>query len=191
MAGPFVLEGAVSGSASELGAPSRARGRGGVPPLSLQRSPRRRLLACRRCPQHAGPIHVRAAQGDRQGVRPENGWMRPRRAWRFARRHPRKPRPRRFQRCRRRSAVVSRPSASRARADSNASFVAEIERADEFIRSGATPVRHVAADRAHSRGSVSAPTRHYGFARNRTVCASTRAAITGPTSIARPRHGRP
>ena len=43
----------------------------------------------------------------------------------------------------------------------------EIRRADEFIRGGATPVRHVAADRTHSRRSVSAPTRHYGFARNR------------------------
>ena len=46
-------------------------------------------------------------------------------------------------------------------------LVAEIRRSDEIIRGGAPPVRHVAADRAHSRRSVSAPTRHHGFARNR------------------------
>ena len=56
------------------GAPSRARGRGGVPPLSLQRSPRGPLLAGRRCSQHARPQPVRPLEGPKSArARPANG----------------------------------------------------------------------------------------------------------------------
>ena len=42
----------------------------------------------------------------------------------------------------------------------------------------------------HARRNVSSQPRHYGFARNRKRCASTRAATIGPTTIARPKPGR-
>ena len=41
------------------------------------------------------------------------------------------------------------------------------ERSDRIAGGGTATVRHVAADRAHSRRNVSAQSRHYGFARNR------------------------
>ena len=56
------------------GAPSRARCRGGVPPLSLQRPPRGPLLAGRRRAQHAGPLHVRAAEGPESGKGAAGKW---------------------------------------------------------------------------------------------------------------------
>ena len=59
------------------GAPSRARGRGGMPPLSLQRPARGPLLAGRRRAQYAGPLHVRPAQGVGRRGRPANGPMPP------------------------------------------------------------------------------------------------------------------
>ena len=124
------------------------------------------LLACRRCPQHAGPVHVRAAQGDREGPGRQMDRRRHRRARRSARRHPRKPRPCRLQGRRRRSAFVPQPAATGAGDAAHASRIAG-SLPDGLIRRGATPLRHVASDRADSRGGVSPPTRHYGFARNR------------------------
>ena len=98
------------------GAPSRARCRGGVPPLSLQRPPRGPLLAGRRRPQHARPLAVRPAEraGVRQGRRRQMDRRRHRRAWRSARRHPRELRPCRLPRRRRRGAALPQPAATRA-----------------------------------------------------------------------------
>ena len=62
--------------------------------------------------------------------------------------------------------------------------------ADGIARSGTTTLRHVAADRPDSRGSVFAQSRHYGFARSRQRCASTRAATIVLTRTRRPRPGR-
>ena len=62
--------------------------------------------------------------------------------------------------------------------------------ADGIAGSGAAAVRHVAADRTDSRGNVFAQSRHYGFARSRQRCASTRAATIARTTTRRPRPGR-
>ena len=96
------------------GAPSRARCRGGVPPLSLQRPPRGPLLAGRRRPQHARPLAVRPAErtGIRQGRRRQMDRRGDGRSWRSARHHPRKLRPRRLPRRRRRGAALSQPAAT-------------------------------------------------------------------------------
>ena len=67
---------------------------------------------------------------------------------------------------------------------------ARIAGADRIARSGTTALRHVAADRPDSRGSVFAQSRHYGFARSRQRCASTRAATIVLTRTRRPRPGR-
>ena len=55
------------------GTSPRARGRGGVPPLSLQRQARGALLAGRRRPQYAGPLDVCASTGRRRRAPPANG----------------------------------------------------------------------------------------------------------------------
>ena len=65
-----------------------------------------------------------------------------------------------------------------------------IAQPDGIARSGTAAVRHVAADRPDSRGSVFAQSRHYAFARSRQRCASTRAATIALTRTRRPRPGR-
>ncbi len=97
------------------GAPPRARGRGGVPPLPLQRPPPGPLLAGRRRPEQPGPQPVRAA--DRARRRPRRRRQMDRRrdrpAWRSARPDPAQPRSRPPGRCAGRGTGLPRTAASR------------------------------------------------------------------------------
>ena len=60
--------------------------------------------------------------------------------------------------------IVPQPAASRPRADDPAR---DLSGASRVARICTPSLRHVAADFGHNRRSVSAPTRHYGFARKR------------------------
>ena len=110
------------------------------------------------------PLHVRPADGPSPAkAPPANGPTPPPATWRSARRHPRQLRPGRFQRRRRRGAALPQPAAPGAAP--NATRRRHLP--GRFVGGGTSAVRHVAADYGHNRRSVSAPTRHYGFARNR------------------------
>ena len=63
-----------AGASPRTGAPSRARGRGGVPKLSLEWSTCRPLLAGRGCQEHPRPIHVRQLEGDESGRGAAGKW---------------------------------------------------------------------------------------------------------------------
>ena len=139
--------------ASEL-AHRLAAGRGGVPPLSLQRPARGPLLAGRRCPQHAGPLDVRPAQGAAKGAAPANGptprpasmaicSMSSARAAAFVDFHDVADEAGAFSAC---------PAPTRSRAPKQP----RIAGADRLARSGTAAVRHVAADRAAHSRNVSA-----------------------------------
>ena len=153
-------------NARRTGAPPRARGRGGVPSLSLQRPSRGPLLAGRRCPQHAGPLDVRPPEGPDTGkgaagkwtdaatgehgdlldvIRESCGLVDFRDVADEARRFLSLPRP--------------EPESGQS--------TAPVTGADRIAGSGTASVRHVAADCRHGRGNVSARTRHHGFARHR------------------------
>ncbi len=97
------------------GAPSRAQCRGRVPSLLVQWPPRRPLLDGRRRAQHARPLAVRAPHrpGERQGRGRQVDRRRDRRAWRPARCHPRKLRPRGFRGRREGGTRLSQPAAAR------------------------------------------------------------------------------
>src|SRR6201987_470246 len=69
------------------GTPPRARGRGGVPPLSLKWEARGAVLVGWRSSQHAGPLAVRAAPGLAEGTCRQVDRRRDLRPWRFARHH--------------------------------------------------------------------------------------------------------
>ena len=157
----------MSGSASEL-ARRLAREAEAVCRYYLSNGRRQgALLARRRCPQHAGPIDVRAAQGDRARGRPANGPTPPAASMAICSTSSAKAAASSISRTSPKKRVVPQPAASAPEPHADALVVVQVRRADRIVRGGATPVRHVAADRAHSRRSVSAPTRHYGFARNR------------------------
>ena len=123
------------------GAPPRARRRGRVPSLPLERTSPRPLLGYRRCHEHAGPQPLCAAYRTR--FRPWCGRQmdrrRDRRAWRSARPDPPQPQPARSWRSDGRSAPVSRPAMSPdAIAAESRSYATSSER---LFRSGASPVR--------------------------------------------------
>ena len=139
--------------------------------------------------EHAGPLDVRAAEGRR--IRQGRGGQMDRcgdgRSWRSARRDSRELRP-----CRLPATSSTRHGAFSACHDRSQNRNGAVARtgADWIAGIGAATVRHVAVDCGHCRGDLSAQSWHYGFARSREVCASTRAAITGPTMTRRPRLGR-
>ena len=170
--------------------PSRARGRGGVPSLSLQRSPAGQLLAGRRRREHTGPLHVRAAEGRR--IRQGRGRQMDRfgdgQLWRSARRHSWELRPCRLPRGHGRGSALSQPATTETRTGMAPSALIG---ADWVAGIGAATVRHVAVDLpALSRKPICAIAALRLCTEPRT-CASTRAAITGPTMTRRPRLGRP
>ena len=61
---------------------------------------------------------------------------------------------------------------------------------DRLAGSGAASVRHVAADRRHGRGNLSARTRHHRLCTASAACDSIRAATIVPRQTRRPRPGR-
>ena len=157
----------MADNAARSGASPRRAGRGGVPALPLQRSPRRPLLAGRRCQEHARPLDVRPTEGRRirQGRRRQMDRRRDRRTWRSARRHSRELRLGRLQGRRRRGADLPQLATPRARARPRP--LAQTQRTGRIAGGRAATVRHVAADYGHSRRIVSPQTRHHGSARSR------------------------
>ena len=173
------------------GAPSRARGRGGVPPLSLVNG--------RRQGAYWLVGDVRNTPGRSMFVRLKETARGPAGKWTDAASGEHgdlldvireMPRPRRFQGCRRRSALISQPAASGAGADATRHRrPSPTPRQDRprrradcspcRSRSNALPWKRICADAA------------LRLCTEPAVCASTRAATTGPTSTARPRHGLP
>ena len=91
-----------------IGTPSRARGGGGVPSLSLQRQARGAVLAGWRCPQHARPFAICEAPRLPEGTCRQVDRRRDLRARGFARHHQRKPWASRFPRGRGGSATISK-----------------------------------------------------------------------------------
>ena len=168
------------------GAPSRARGRGGVPPLSLQWPARGPLLAGRRRPQHAGPLDVRPAQGLPKG--PAGKWTDAatgehgdlldviRESCGL----------RRLPRCRRRGTPLSEPASCRTAAG---------QKPVAPPRSAGSPE---AARRLFAMSQPIAGTLVETYLRDRGIkalheagaCGSIRAATIGRTSTRRPRPGR-
>ena len=67
---------------------------------------------------------------------------------------------------------------------------ASIVRTGGIAGIGTPPLRHVAADFGHSRGSVFAQTRHYGFARNRKPPLPPALLLPSGSHGRRPRPGR-
>ena len=137
-----------------------------MPTLPLERPSRGPLLAGGRCPQHAGPIPVRPAEGPESAkgaagkwtdaatgehgdlldiIRESCGLVDFKDVADEARGFLSPPHP------------EPEPRAT-ANASTSAGWI---------TGSGTAAIRHVAADFGHSRRGVSAQTRHYGFARNR------------------------
>jgi hypothetical protein len=146
------------------GAPSRARCRGGVPPLSLQRRREGRYWLVGDVAQHAGPLLFVRLKGPESGKGAAGKWTDAatgehgdlldviRESCGLLDFHDVADEARRF-------LSLPRPSRSRSRTRSPS--------ADRIAGIGTAAVRHVAADFGHNRGSVFAQSRHYGFARNR------------------------
>ena len=154
------------GSAGRFGTGTQSRptGRGGLPPLSLQRPPAGQLLAGWRCSQCRRPLHVRAPARHPEGTSGQMDRRRHRRTWRPSRHHPGIARPHRLRRRYSRGAHLPQPAASRTRAGITPRTGAS---AIGVARGGTPSHRHDATDHRDHRADLSAQTRHCAFARNR------------------------
>ena len=179
----------MASQAAELARRLAPRCRGGVPPLPLQWSPPRPLLAGRRRHQHTGPQPVRPAHwsGERQRRRRQMDRCRHRRARRLARSHCAQhgasiaygtcsTKPARFSVC---HASDRHPIAAhrghRLRSDRRNPRAVCSRCRVRFRAPSQKPICATAALRLSTRP------RH---------CASTRAATIGPMTMRRPKSGR-
>ena len=148
------------------GAPPRARRRGRVPSLPLERASPGPLLGHRRCHEHSGPQPLCAAYRTR--FRPWCGRQmdrrrEPERAWRSLGSDPPQPQPARSRRGHGRSAPLSRPAASPDPiAAESRSCATSSER---LFRSGAPPVSCRTPRSRHAGRGLSARPRHHRTAR--------------------------
>ena len=173
------------------GAPPRARRRGRVPSLPLERASPGALLGYRRCHEYSGPQPLCASHRTR--FRPWCGRQmdrrrEPERAWRSLGSDPPQPQPARSRRSDGRSAPLSRPAASPDPiAAESGSYATSSER---LFRSGAPPVSVLAAPFPARRpkpicAPVASPDGSTG-----PPCAITRRSTTARRTTLRSKFGR-